>query len=303
MTAEHPQRAPTPTTVAGMWSLLGAAALWGFGFYAQRVSIESSTPLWATAQRFACAAPLALVALWWSARRGRHVPWIKGTVLGAFLYVAFAFQTIALAYTSTMRVALITGLYAVFVPILQPLFGLRRPSPSQWLAVVLACVGVSLLCNIDFGATSKLPLNIGDALTLAMAVVSAFYVLFAGRYAKDVDALSLNALLVVMMVLAIVTATVVQPEHAHLDLSDRGVWSMLYLAIFSTFVAFGLQLHGQRVVGPATASILMLMETPIGVLAAMVLLGEQMDALQWLGAAVMIVAVAIAVRAETKSSA
>jgi drug/metabolite transporter (DMT)-like permease len=291
---------PSPPQLRGIAALLFAALLWGVGFYAQRKSIEHITPLWATAQRFVMAAPIALVVILHRRRAGVTMPTRAGLWLGALLYAAFILQTVALAHTSMARVALLTGLYGVFVPLLQPWFGLARPKPMQWAAAALGCLGVLLLCGISFDGAMGAAFNVGDGLTLMMAVISAVYVLVAGRVMKHADALALNALQVLVMAgLAVVVAVVLDAGGVAVDTSGDGLVAFVYLAVFSTFVAFACQFYGQRTVSPATASILMLMETPVGVVAALLLLGEVMTPLQWVGAALMMTAVVLAVRAET----
>ncbi len=290
----------TRQTLVGSGFLVGAALCWGFGFYAQRISVEAMSPLWAVALRFWLAAPLALLALGWRRARGVRVPWGAGALLGILLYVIFALQTAAMVHTPVTRVALITGLYAVFVPLLQPLFKLPRPGAVQSGAVVVALGGLVLLCGLTGSADAQLaiPPNVGDLYTLLMALLSAVLVLVMGRFAQREDAVALNAVqILAMSACALAVAPLVDGASPH-DLDPSTWWSLLYLAVASTFVAFLLQLLGQRHVSPSTASILMLLETPIGVVAAVVILHERMAGLQWVGAALALVAVVVAVVAE-----
>jgi drug/metabolite transporter (DMT)-like permease len=294
---------PSAAAMRGALLLLFAALLWGLGFYAQRVSIESTPPLLACAWRFLVAMPLAVGVIALRRRRGVPIPWRAGIVLGVLLYVAFALQTTAMLYTPVSRVALITGLYAVLTPLLQPLFGLRRPNLLQLVAVATAMLGTALLCGVTVDdPTLRVPPNVGDALTLIMAFVAAVLVLFIARFAGRDDALALNAVQILTMgICAVVCAPLVEGlPHA---LPDARTWaSLLYLAVASTFIAFQCQLVGQRDVSPAAAGVLMLVETPIGVIAAVLLLDEQMQAAQWMGAALAVVAVVVAVAAEPPSA-
>lgn len=289
----------TTSPLRGSAFLLGAALCWGLGFYAQRLSLTTLPPLWATSARFVLAVPLALVVLSRRRRAGRPIPWRAGVVCGVVVAFAFALQTIAMLHTPVSRVALITGLYGVLTPLLQPLFGLKRPTALQLLAVAIATAGTTLLCGVLSDARAQTtPPNVGDALTLVMAIVSAFYVLFLARIATDVDPLALNAVQVLAMsACSIVVAPIFEGWPARLP--DAVTWaSVTYLAIASTFVAFLLQMLGQRHVSPSTAAVLMLLETPIGVGAAVLLLGERMTPPQWAGGALAIVAVLLAIAAE-----
>ncbi len=284
--------------------LLLAAVFWGFGFYAQRISISQMSPLLAMAVRFSLTAPISIAALVWCRRRGTRVPWRAGIVMGALLYLGFALQTEALLYTPVTRVALLTGLYAVFTPLLQPAFGLGRPTMVQGVAAVIALLGTLLLCGVvgDSAAFSTPP-NLGDALTIGMAAVSAVCVLVVGRVAPHEDPVALNAIqILVMAVLSVVVAPVLEANTIRtlheLVWTSETVLSLLYLAAFSTIAAFGLQLLGQRHLSPTPATIVMLLETPIGVLAAVALLNEAMGGWQWVGAGLALLAVVLAVAGE-----
>jgi len=277
-----------------------AAICWGLGFYAQRVSIVEISPLTSTAARFLIAAPAAVAGLVWCARQGIRIPWRAGSVLGVLLYIAFAMQTVAMQYTPVSRVALLTGLYVVFTPMLQPFFKLGRPTPVQVVAAIVAVLGTLLLVGVIGNDTAtSTPPNIGDALTLGMAIICAVMVLI-GRWTHE-HPVALNAVqIAVMCVVSVVVTGAVEGSAALAVLSTSfTTWaSLVYLAVFSTIAAFTLQMVGQRHLSPAPASVIMLLETPVGVVAAVLLLGEAMAGLQWLGAIIALVAVVVSVVGE-----
>lgn len=299
----HPPVGPR-RPLLGAFLLVLAAVCWGFGFYAQRISITELSPLWATAARFLLALPVVAGALWWRRRRGVALPWLAGAILGSLMYVAFALQTVAMLHTPVSRVALLTGLYAVFTPLLQPLFKLGWPSRLQGAAALLAVVGTVLLCGVIGDAEAlTTPANIGDVMTLGMGLISAALVLLVARFAPRTDAIALNGVqILTMTVLAVVVAVVVEGEAAGnvVAIGPASLSSLVYLAVFSTIVAFTLQFIGQQHLSPAPASIIMLLEVPIGVFGAVLLLGDTMGGLQWLGAAVAITAVVVAVVGERR---
>jgi drug/metabolite transporter (DMT)-like permease len=260
-------------------------------------------PLQATALRFLVAAPLALAV----ANKRLLTPKVKtrhASLLGVMLFAAYAFQTAGLVYAPVARVSLITGLYAVLVPLLAPLLGHARPTLMHWAGAVIAFCGLLALTGV-VGSNDLLavPLNIGDVFVLAHAVVSAFQVLLIGKLAKTADPFALNGMqLSVLMVLAVPAALIFE-GMPNLAAVDAKAWmSFAYLAIFSTVLAFTCQIVGQRHTSPPTAAIIMLLETPIGVLAALVLLNENMALSQWAGAAVLLAGVGVALRAEIQAS-
>jgi len=145
------------------------------------------------------------------------------------------------------------------------------------------------------------PPNVGDALALTMALVAALCVQLVARFAPREDPVGLNGVQIfTMSVLSSLIAWLVDgvPPMATLPIAT---WlSLLYLAVFATGLAFLMQFFGQRHLSPTPATTIMLLETPIGVVAGMGLLDEIMDLVQWLGAALAASAVVLAVRGEPR---
>lgn len=297
---------PVQRPPLGVAYLLVAALCWGFGFYGQRLSIAELPPLTATAARFTVALPIMVAAILWRRRRGARIPWRAGALLGVLLYVGFALQTVGMVTAPVTRVALLTGLYAVFTPLFQPLLGLGRPRPLQVVAAVIAMVGTAFLCGVVKDADAlAVPPTIGDAMCFAMAMVSAVIVLLVGRFAPSEDPIALNAVqMSTMWLVSVLVAPVFEWDGlAHLPAASTTTWAaLLGLAVFSTTVAFTCQIYGQRHLSPSTAAVIMLLETPIGVLAAVFLLGEHLGRWQWAGGAVVLVGVLLAILSERPSS-
>ena len=79
-------------------------------------------------------------------------------------------------------------------------------------------------------------------------------------------------------------------------LSDlvRHVFPLLYLGIGSSGIAYTLQILGQRSTNHALASVLMSLESVFGALGGALMLGEVMTPREYLGCAVVFVAVLLA---------
>ena len=61
----------------------------------------------------------------------------SGTVLGVFLFLAYAFQTVGLVYTSASNAGFITGLNVAFVPIFSFAIFKQMPRPLTLLGIAL----------------------------------------------------------------------------------------------------------------------------------------------------------------------
>ena len=273
--------------------LLAGPLIWGFGFVATKATLAGSGPLWANAFRFlfaiAVLLPFAARLLAHLSRRGL----VSGIWLGVFLFAAFSFQTAGMVETSVAHASFITGLYAVFVPLLGPLVG-RRPRPWQIAATGFALAGLVLLTGV---ASSAAPVGHGDWLILGCAVVSAFHILLADRVAKDVDPIALNWVqLASVAVLSLIAARILEGPMAVRWL-PRVLTGQLYLAVFSSGVAFTLQFWAQRRISPTAAAMVFLLEAPFGAIAGYLVYGERLSLLQALGALLMVGASYLAVAA------
>lgn len=298
---------PSKQPILGAALLLVAAVVWGFAFVPQKLTVIVLLPLQATAIRFLLAAPLALgVAAATNRLRNPNVAFRHAALLGVILFASYATQTAALVYAPVARVTLITGLYAVFVPLFAPLLGHARPTAMHWLGALFAFAGLLALTGVvglggagDQRELLAVPLNRGDLFVLAHAIISSFQVLLVGKLAKTADPFALNGMqLGVLMVLAIPAALFFE-GWPNLSALDQRAWlSFGYLVVFSTVLAFTCQIFGQRHTSPPTAAVIMMLETPIGVLFALVIFDETMVLTQWIGAAVLLGGVAVALRAE-----
>lgn len=288
--------------------LLAAAVIWGFAFVPQKHTVEVLPPLTATVVRFAIAAPVALVAALVAARRrGERLRFPAGParLLGVVLFFAYLAQTAGLVYAPVARVALITGMYAVFVPLLAPLFGNPRPRPLHWLGAAVAFVGLLGLVGVG-GEALAAPLNVGDLLVLLHALLGAVQVLLVSRLAHDVEPFTLNLMqvgavgLLGLPVALVVDGPATLVAAVHLD--GQSIAAFLYLAIISTVVAFTCQIFGQRHTSAPTAAVIMLMESPTALVAAVFILDENMRFGQWVGAAVLLAGVVISLVPELRRS-
>ncbi len=266
--------------------LLMGPLIWGVGFVATKTSLAGSGPLWANSVRFLLAtlvlAPFALGRVPRLGRRGA----VAGLLLGAFLFLAFSFQTAGMVTTDISHSSFITGLYAVFVPLFGPFFG-RRPRLPALAAAGLALGGLALLTGL--GASTAQP-SVGDWLILGCAVTSAIHILIADAVAKAADSIALNWVqLATVSVLSLVVAPVFEGA-AHFAWTPRVIGAQLYLAVFSSGVAFTLQFWAQRRISPATAAMIFLLEAPFGAVAGALVYGERLAPSPLVGGRLMLAA-------------
>lgn len=278
------------------------ALIWGTAFVAQRMGSEYVEPFTYLAWRSWAAvlflAPLVRVMDHFSYRRGidnrrpktvsdRRLLIVGGCLSGFMLWAACAAQQIGIAHTTASKAGFITALYVVIVPLLS-IFIRKRPSVQIWACVALALIGLYLLCM----KTASFRLEYGDAWELACAFFFAVEILLVSYYCSRVDPVRLS--FVQFLVVAILsTILMLLIEHPTVDGLRLALPSILYAGIFSSGIAFTLQIIGQVGVNATVASLVMSLESVFSALSGWLILHERMSPRELSGAVLMFLAIAL----------
>lgn len=275
-----------------------AAFIWGTAFVAQSVSTGFVGPFTFNAAR----SIIAFFVLWAvsaifkkaKARRGEAVATgsrreliIGGVCCGVVLAVAANFQQAGLSDTAPGKAGFITALYVVLVPVLG-IFLRRRASLSVWLGAVLAVAGLYLLCiKEDFSVQAS------DLLVLCCALVFALHIMCIDHFVQRVDGVQLSCV-------QFLTAGVVSAIGAAIfeTVDWAGIWQcilpILYVGVFSSGVAYTLQILAQKDADPTVVSILLSLESVFSVIAGAVILGDKLSGREYIGCVLMFAAVVLA---------
>lgn len=99
------------------FSLLAVVIVWGYTFVAIKNALAGITPFNFIALRF-IAALFILLVLFRKRLPGlnRYII-LRGSIVGIFLFFAYAFQTAGLKYTTASNAGFITGFSVVLVPV------------------------------------------------------------------------------------------------------------------------------------------------------------------------------------------
>lgn len=137
--------------------LLLTAVIWGTAFVAQQVGMDHIGPFPFSAARFILGGITLLPVLWILSKtnkKGRETEkhgkdtWVGVFFCGIVLFFAGNLQQIGIQYTTVGKVGFITALYIVIVPIIG-LFFKKKVGVKLWGSVVIACIGLYLLCMTD----------------------------------------------------------------------------------------------------------------------------------------------------------
>jgi drug/metabolite transporter (DMT)-like permease len=283
------------STISGT-GLLMAACIWGFAFVIVKDSLDYIPAIYMLAFRFTIAAA-ALAAIY--ARKLKLLDaayWKHGAVLGAFLFMAYAFQTVGCKYTTAGKNAFLTTIYVIVVPLIGWPLTRRKPGHRIFMAAVMSLAGIGLLALKNETLSGALAMNFGDILTLICGFFYAAHILFVERWDMQEDPILLT---VIQFVFAALFSWIVSPV---LDgafpfealKSPHVIVSMLYLGIFSTLIAFVLQNVCLKYVPSSIAALFLSMESVFGVLFSMLVLHETMTLRMLAGCVLMFAAILLA---------
>ncbi len=285
---------PTPTS-RRVWQahalLLLTAAIWGFGFVAQRYAMAHVGPFTFNAARFGLGA--AMLWLW---QRGRPPTAARraGLALGLLLFVAASLQQAGLVFTTAGKAGFITGLYVVLVPLLAHLRG-QRQGPTVWLGAGLAVAGLYLLSE-----PRGWRLNPGDGLVLLSAFFWALHVLAIDHWSPRHDGLSLAMyqFALVALLSGLVGGLGESPRAGQLIAAGPAI---LYGGLVSVGLGYTLQVLAQRHAAAGPAAIILSLEAPFALLGGVLLLGERLTSRGLAGAFLMLLGMILAQKSAAKS--
>lgn len=278
---------------------LVTAMIWGTAFVAQSVAAEYMGPFTFNTAR-AAVAFLFLLGLCglraaWRRIRGEARPAAGsrrdfiagGLACGAAMSVASFFQQKGLETTTPGKAGFITALYIVLVPLAGLALGKKVPR-ALWLGVALAVGGLYCLC-----VTEELTITGGDLYVLICAFCFTAQILAVDYFTNKVDGMALScAQFLVMTVLSAAGTPAEAPPSP--ELLGEYLWPVLYVGVFSSGVAYTLQILAQKGSNPAVVSLLMSTESLFAAIAGAVILGNRMTGREYLGCALMLAAVVLA---------
>ena len=278
--------------------LLLTAIIWGSAFVAQRDGMAYIGPFTFQAVRSFLGSLFLLPIIFFSNRLKKKNHTYKktdtksfiigGLLCGTALTVAACFQQVGILYTTVGKAGFLTALYVIMVPIVS-IFFRKKVSPVIWGCVLLAVIGLYLLCM-----TESLKLSLGDSLVLICAVCFTAHIMIIDHFVLKVDGVKLACLqFFVSGILSCILMFVFEKPDINAILS---AWlPIAYAGILSSGVAYTLQIVAQKYTQPTMASLIMSLESVFAVLTAMILPPHEMLTLrEALGCVIMFIAIVLA---------
>ena len=252
-------------------------AVWGWTFVLVKDAITQYPTLPFLQIRFA----LALLVMILLVRRLPARRELKlGLLIGTVLAGGYLTQTAGLTMTSPGNAGLITGLFVVFTPLLNRLFG----APIRWWTWVATLLSLGGLVMLTGGPSG---LGLGDILVLACAVLFALHIVLLSRWSPGLPAAPL---------------AMVQMAACTLLFSAGGTWSLrppsgavwfaiVITGVFASALGFYIQTWSQAFISANRTALILATEPAWALAASVALAGQRLGLLQAIGAALVLLAI------------
>ena len=212
-----------------------------------------------------------------------------GLICGTFLFTASAAQQIGITLDpSTAKAGFLTAMYVVLVPVFSLFLG-RKGSAKLWISMVIAVLGLYLLCMKNgFGGIQS-----SDLILLLCAVLFSFQIMSVDHFAPQVDGVRLSFVQFFVVAVESTVAALLFEQTTMADFTANAL-PILYCGVLSSGVAYTLQILGQKDLNPAIASLIMCLESVFSALGGWLLLHQSLSLREVAGCALIFAAVVLA---------
>ena len=279
------------------------ALIWGVAFVAQSVAMDYIGPYTFNAVRSLLGGIVLVPCVFLFGQKKKsvkdEVP-SKGTAIdrpgnmitggllcGIMLFLSTTLQQVGIQYTTVAKAGFITALYIILVPILG-IFLKKRVSFQIWISVLIAIIGLYLLCM-----KGSFHLGQGDFLMLVCSLCFALHILVIDHFTDKVGGVKLSCIQFFVCGLLSCILMFLFEKPAVSDILSAWL-PIVYAGVFSSGVAYTLQIIGQKGTDPTIASLILSLESVVSVLAGWIILGQSLTPREILGCLLMFGAIILA---------
>lgn len=268
-------------------ALLLVAVIWGGGFVASKIALNSVTPFYLLGIRVLGAGLILSVILWKKIRHADRQTIKVGLALGMFLLIGQGMQIFALQYTTPGKQAFLVASYTLFIPFISWVILKRRPQLASILAGIIMLIGIAFL-----SLNENLTIGFGDGLSILSAIFFAVHMVLISRIVRQYDPLQISVFqLLSAGSIGLMLGIVFEPPL--IEISSESGLALGYLLFINTAIASSVQNFAQKFTTATRSSIIVSLESVFGLFFSILILNEQFTNKMIFGIMLIVVAVVI----------
>ena len=269
--------------------LILVAIIWGSGFIFVKVALDTGiTPLVTISVRFTVASIILALVFYKKLITITKKDILYGTIIGLFLFGGFAFQTVAMQYTTPSKNAFLTSVNVVIVPFLVIIITKEKPRINSFISAGLCLCGIALIT-----LNKSLALSYGDLLTIVCAFLFAGHIVSVGIFIKKSDPIKLSVIQMIVAAVLSISVSVIFEEFTFIS-DGKGIFAVVYLGVACTALCFLIQNVAQKYTSSTKASIILSTEAVFGTIFSVIIFKEALTINMIMGFIVIFIAIIIA---------
>lgn len=263
------------------FGLVLTAFLWGSTFPVGKIALNYYSPLFFTMAKYLLGGIILGIFLNKRIFTITKKQLFGGIVCGTIFYFAYLVEIIGLQYTSPSKQSFLAALYVIMVPFLYWIIYKKKPDIYNFMAAILTLAGIYLLTANGPGGFNK-----GDMITILSSFLYALHIAVIGRLVKEMDPIILTFLqTIVAGIIGLVISLAAEPFPTEFPMI--GILSILYMTIFGTIIAYGLQIACQKYISEMKTSIILCLESVFGTLLSVMFLNDSFTKMMFFGCVII----------------
>lgn len=253
--------------------LILVAMIWGSGFPATKIILDGGVkPYEFLGIRFFVTALIMLIIIKFKNIEIKKSEMKLGLFAGIILFLAFAFQTVGLVYTTASKNAFITGANVIFIPYITWALTKKRPKFIYYISSIVCFLGIGIL-----SFEKNLILNYGDVLTFICAICFSLQIGIVGTRIKNCNPFIINCfqmlsagVISIFVNIIFENATIITRSY-----NLKQFLALAYIITFNTFICYSIQTFAQKQINPSQVSLILTTEILFGAIFSTLLLGDK----------------------------
>ena len=210
---------------------------------------------------------------------------LAGFLIGLALALAMTFQQLGINSMGAGKSGFLTALYIVFIPIIGISIG-RKIRLLSIVSVLVALVGLYLI-NIKDGDFS---LSIGSIYLILCAFLYAIQIMLIDKFSRYHNSFRLTCFEFAFATILLVPFSLIFGT-INTNLIKDAILPILFLGIFSSGIAYTMQIYAQKEVNVIVASIIMSLESVFSLIFGALFLKERFSSIELIGCMMIFIAV------------
>jgi drug/metabolite transporter (DMT)-like permease len=218
-------------------------------------------------------------------------PWIRLSIVGivGLALTTILYNTTLVELDASLSIVLLFQ-FTWMTIVLDAIVNKRWPTRLQMLAVLIVMIGTLFAVNIFAADWNQVSVK-GILLGLASGFSYSLFLFLTGRIESKMDSLMKSA---IMLTAALIPIYLIYPPHGMLvaGVGSLILWGLLLGTLGQVVPTVFFNIGIPRV-GSSVAALLGSLELPIGLLGALLIVGEAVMTVQWLGMVFILIGIGV----------